>query len=484
MKHVAFGIVLSIGWAMAQGSPLSVATHAESEPYLVDDSGHATYPFRTGAASPAPCTAACYRLADDAAPGETARHGVEDAWFLVASDGTAAALAPDALSDSAERFLVGAIDELERLYLRREAVEWSALRVRALAAAAGARTAEATWPALAEAVASLSDHHTVFVSARSGPLQGIGVAMYPDAGGAWTIARVNDGDGAADAGLRPGDRLVALDGMPFTGPEHILGMPAEVDRLDLTIERPGLPEMLTVVVRRGPLTGAQPAPTGAMLGDRVGYVDLPGHLGGPVAGGGDYAAVVGELLSDQVAAGACGWMVDLRRNSGGNVLPMLAGIGPLLGDSPLGGVGAGAITRRIVYIPATRMATLPGYGSHRSPMAVELRDPDAPVAVLLGPATASAGEWIAIMFRGRPATRSFGEPTSGLPTDRTFVGLGSDAGMWVTTGTMFDRAGRGYDEPLEPDERVATDWSRFGAVDDPVVVAAQRWLLTQAACRN
>ena len=31
--------------------------------------------------------------------------------------------------------------------------------------------------------------------------------------------------------------------------------------------------------------------------------------------------------------GACAWLVDLRLNGGGNVWPMLAGIGPLLGDS-------------------------------------------------------------------------------------------------------------------------------------------------------
>ena len=88
------------------------------------------------------------------------------------------------------------------------------------------------------------------------------------------------------------------------------------------------------------------------------------------------------------------------------------------------------------------------------------------------------------MLRGRPATRSFGEPTSGLTTDRAYSLLTEDAGMWVTSGTTFDRTGRAYDEPLQPDEHVALDLARLDDPDAPVVGAAREWLLSQPACRN
>jgi len=39
-------------------------------------------------------------------------------------------------------------------------------------------------------------------------------------------------------------------------------------------------------------------------------------------------------------AGAWDWIVDLCGNGGGNMWPMLAGIGPLLGDSIVGRFGA------------------------------------------------------------------------------------------------------------------------------------------------
>ena len=61
------------------------------------------------------------------------------------------------------------------------------------------------------------------------------------------------------------------------------------------------------------------------------------------------------------------------------------------------------------------------------------------------------------MYRPYGAQSSFGEPTSGLTTDRAYILLTEDAGMWVTSGTTFVRTGRAYDEPLQPDEHVALD---------------------------
>src|SRR5690606_30239241 len=54
--------------------------------------------------------------------------------------------------------------------------------------------------------------------------------------------------------------------------------------------------------------------------------------------------------------------------------------------------------------------------------AYRLRGADARVAVLLGPSTASAGEVLAMAFRGVDGRRSFGAGTGGVNTGtRTFV---------------------------------------------------------------
>src|SRR5438093_4023326 len=97
-----------------------------------------------------------------------------------------------------------------------------------------------------------------------------------------------------------------------------------------------------------------------------------------------------------------------------------------------------------------------------------------PVAVLTNGNTASAGEAVAISFRGRPSTRSFGSPTYGVPTANTFMKLSDGASILVTTAREADRTGRvyGIDEKLQPDQQVSgTGYTKDGA-DDTVVRAA------------
>ena len=67
-----------------------------------------------------------------------------------------------------------------------------------------------------------------------------------------------------------------------------------------------------------------------LVDGRFGYVRVPFYSGASKAALTDSLQ---EALRDLDGRGACGWIVDLRMNGGGNVWPMTAGIGPLLGDS-------------------------------------------------------------------------------------------------------------------------------------------------------
>jgi C-terminal processing protease CtpA/Prc len=96
--------------------------------------------------------------------------------------------------------------------------------------------------------------------------------------------------------------------------------------------------------------------------------------------------------------------------------------------------------------------------------------------VLTGPLTAGAGEAIAVAFAGRARTRRFGEGTRGLPTSNTQKPLADGALLVVTVTVHADRTGTRYDAVIPPDERVASDWTRFATADDPVLAAACRWL--------
>jgi carboxyl-terminal processing protease len=102
--------------------------------------------------------------------------------------------------------------------------------------------------------------------------------------------------------------------------------------------------------------------------------------------------------------------------------------------------------------------------------------PRPPVAVLTSRLTGSAGERLVMAFRGRPGTRSFGEPTAGVPTGNSPHRLSDGAELHLTEAVGIDRTGRSYHTRIKPDQPIATDWTRYGSPADPVLQAAVAWL--------
>ncbi|HEX8238172.1 MAG TPA: S41 family peptidase [Allosphingosinicella sp.] len=182
---------------------------------------------------------------------------------------------------------------------------------------------------------------------------------------------------------------------------------------------------------------------------RYGLVALPGFLGSPEEAK-RYSATLREALGAMDAEGVCGWIVDLRDNGGGNMWPMLNGLDPLLGEAPFGAfrrpsgqlagwVRSGGEIRVGPEGPAERPA-------------FALRHASAPVAVLIGPRTASSGEMTAIAFAGRPGARSFGAPSRGFTTSNSIFPLPDGALLVITTAFVRDRTGRDYRGPIQPDQ--------------------------------
>ena len=102
--------------------------------------------------------------------------------------------------------------------------------------------------------------------------------------------------------------------------------------------------------------------------------------------------------------------------------------------------------------------------------------------MLHGPRTASSGEAVAIAFRGRPLTRSFGLPTAGLSTANAGFGM-SDGGVIVlTVATDVDRNGTIYGAAVEPDERASWTVANPTDASDGAAQAAIAWLREQPAC--
>ncbi len=184
-------------------------------------------------------------------------------------------------------------------------------------------------------------------------------------------------------------------------------------------------------------------------------------------------------IREQDDGDRCGWVVDLRSNTGGNMWPMLLGMGPLLGDAktadPVGMFLLADKRQPWAYREgAVWLDSRSVVGSRHTQYT--LRNPGAPVAVLMGPRTASSGEASVLAFRGRPASRSFGQPTSGYSTANIPKRLPDGSLLLLTTSVIADRNGVGDGHRLQPDVMV-------GAGQDAAAMARE-WLLAQPACNQ
>lgn len=222
-----------------------------------------------------------------------------------------------------------------------------------------------------------------------------------------------------------------------------------------------------------------PDPEGKLVDEKLGYVVLPAFSSVNQALMEEYASQVQAVIRTLDSDNPCGWLVDLRQNQGGNMWPMLAGIGPILGEGPVGKF-IDPDGQQIDWAYANGESRQGGeVAAHVTGAPYQLQHPNPPVAVLIGPLTASSGEAIVVAFQGRPDTRSFGWITMGLTTANNGFPLSDGATIVLTVATFADRTGHQYGQAIAADEIVS---DQPDTAQDEVITTASQWLLEQPAC--
>ena len=193
--------------------------------------------------------------------------------------------------------------------------------------------------------------------------------------------------------------------------------------------------------------------TTPILNAPIGYVRI-GAFSGSTSEGIAFANSIQSTIAAGDRDGLIGWIVDLRGNGGGNMWPMLAGIGPVLGDGvdghfiePTGAVSAWEYRDGAAMLGGTTIV--------RVDSPYRLRRSSPKVAVLTDNGVASSGEAIVIAFRQRPNTRSFGGATCGLSTANSSFVLSDGATLNLTVSVMADRTRTPYGDMVSPDEVVS-----------------------------
>ena len=180
------------------------------------------------------------------------------------------------------------------------------------------------------------------------------------------------------------------------------------------------------------------------------------------------------------------WIIDLRKNSGGNCWPMLAGIGPLLGDGIYGYFVASGEKIPIAYYDGSAFQGRHVLCRVSDDHGYRTRSARKSIVVLTGYQTVSAGEIVALAFKGREQTWLIGQPTAGLTTANATYSLSDRSMLVLTVCQEADFTGRVCEGRIQPDIYVSPSTPGAGASttnaptpDDSVRAAALAWLQHQ-----
>jgi carboxyl-terminal processing protease len=306
---------------------------------------------------------------------------------------------------------------------------------------------QVTYGAIRGALQTLGDDYTSFIEPSisnilredaSGSFEGIGALVRMNEQNRLEIVRPFEDQPAAEAGLMPGDVVLAVDGASIIGKGiyEAIGLirGPEGTQVTLTIERPGRDDRFDVTITRARIE--IPIVAARMIGDDIAYVSLAEFSG-------QATQQLREALGDLLGQNPKGVILDLRDNPGG-LLREAVDVADLFLDE-----GVVLIERSSDGTTQTYRSTGEGIGQN------------IPLVVLVNAGSASASEIVAGAIQDRDRGQLVGETTFGKGSVQLPHQLSDGSELRVTIARWFtpnDRAIHGTG--LEPDiavERTADD---------------------------
>ena len=301
---------------------------------------------------------------------------------------------------------------------------------------------------------ALGDPHTSYLDPEqfresNEQLQGQeyeGIGAWVDISGEYlTIISPMPGSPAEEAGLRPGDKVVGVDGEDVTGldgetvRQRVIG--PRGSKVTLTIQREGQ-ENFDVIVERANIV--VPTVESKMLDGQIAYIRL-------YTFGDDTARDLRKAIDDLMKQDPKGMILDLRNNGGGYLETAID-------------VASEFIPGGVIMYEEYGDGTRETYEARRGGSATEI-----PLVVLINEGSASASEIVAGAIQDRGRGQLVGETSFGKGSVQTYNALVNDQGaVRVTIARWLTPNQRQINEiGLEPDVKVEITEEDLEAGVDP-----------------
>jgi carboxyl-terminal processing protease len=305
-----------------------------------------------------------------------------------------------------------------------------------------------------EALNSLGDQHTTYMDPSTYeqaniPLQGSyeGIGAWVDTDAEYlTIVSPMPGSPAEQAGLEPGDRVVAVDGEDVTGIDanlvirRVLGPAGST--VKLTIAREGEVELLEFEIVRAEIE--VPSVQSEMLDGNIGYIQLFSFSNETSS---DLRNAIDDLNDQDMQS----LILDLRGNGGGFLFSAIDVASEFIDDGLILTERFGDGTQETYEANGRGQAT------------------DIPLVVLVDGGSASASEIVAGAIQDYERGVLVGETTFGKGSVQNWIPLSDEQGaVRVTVARWYTPNDRQiHEEGLVPDVVVEYTEEAFEAGEDP-----------------
>ena len=308
------------------------------------------------------------------------------------------------------------------------------------------------YAAVRKMVESLDDDHSSFLTADESrrraetSYSGIGVRLArPDPQGPPVVVEVFPSSPAALAGVRAGDRVIAVGDRSVV--QFALDQVADLIRgpqgseVALQLERTSAGGPINIRAYRRTID--TPQADGQLLDPKIGYVKIRTF-------GETVAERVGRLLLEQRQGGAQGWIIDLRGNPGGNLQAVARVAGYFMETRPIG-------------ISVDRSGQREAIFAEQRPFVVK-----APLVVLIDGDSGSGSEILAAAFKEYQLAALVGQKTAGAVGIANTRPLSDGSTVQVTVRRLLSASGAQIDRVgVQPDEAVPLGAQDLEAGRDP-----------------
>jgi len=189
---------------------------------------------------------------------------------------------------------------------------------------------------------------------------------------------------------------------------------------------------------------------GEIIYGKYAMVSIDGFLGVDSTSSDNYADSLQNLILNLHLKKPMGWIIDLRNNTGGWEYPMIAGLGPILGEGILAYEvnRDGKIENEYSYAKLNKKSILTKQIELIDSVVIFNEKPS--IVVLIGNETGSAGELLTLCFLDNPNTILLGTPTNGVPTGIAGFFMPDSTMICVTSSVFKNRNMKGNGKPIQP----------------------------------